>query len=143
MAKRLYQREVIVAPLKFTALDCANCGVPFGITEEYEERRREDGHNFYCPNGHANAWNSQRQRELDEAKKAAARLQERLDAERGWSAQLESDLHTERKSHATTKGQLTRAKKRASAGVCLHCNRHFENVERHMKSKHTEEPTEG
>jgi len=34
--------------------------------------------------------------------------------------------------------ELKTIKKRIHAGVCPHCNRHFQNVERHMKTKHNE-----
>jgi hypothetical protein len=45
-------------------------------------------------------------------------------------------LQAEERSHVSTKGQLTKARNRAKAGLCPCCNRHFTNVERHVKSKH-------
>lgn len=33
-------------------VDCANCGIIFGIPDDFDDRRREDGGSFYCPNGH-------------------------------------------------------------------------------------------
>ena len=35
-------------------------------------------------------------------------------------------------------GQLTKAKKRAEAGMCPHCKRTFQKVQRHIANKHTE-----
>lgn len=133
MATRLYQREVVVSSIKFTAFDCANCGVPFALTEDYEARRRNDGNTFYCPNGHPHSWH---ETEGDRLRKEIAEAKSRLDAEQGWTRRLTGDLDQERRSHAATKGQLTKTRKRIENGVCPDCNRHFVDVERHMKSKH-------
>jgi hypothetical protein len=38
------------------AIECASCGVVFGITETYHARRREDHEGFRCPNGHSNIY---------------------------------------------------------------------------------------
>lgn len=35
-----------------TATDCANCGVIFAVTAQFDASRRRDGNGFYCPNGH-------------------------------------------------------------------------------------------
>ena len=37
-------------------IECATCGVWFGITETYQARRREDHVDFHCPNGHLNVY---------------------------------------------------------------------------------------
>lgn len=39
-------------PSPLVSLDCPSCGVTFGITKEYEKRRRNYNDNFHCPNGH-------------------------------------------------------------------------------------------
>lgn len=38
------------------AIECASCGVVFGLTETYQARRREDHEGFRCPNGHSNVY---------------------------------------------------------------------------------------
>lgn len=45
-------------------------------------------------------------------------------------------LYAEERSHAATRGHLTRTKKRGGHGVCPCCNRTFQQLARHMKSKH-------
>lgn len=35
-------------------VNCAACGIRFGIAQPLMERRRKDGKYFYCPNGHSN-----------------------------------------------------------------------------------------
>lgn len=37
-------------------VDCASCGVSFGITPNFESQRRHDHAKFYCPNGHVNVY---------------------------------------------------------------------------------------
>ena len=33
--------------------ECCNCGMPFGLTQEFQNRRVKDHKNFHCPRGHA------------------------------------------------------------------------------------------
>jgi hypothetical protein len=37
-------------------LDCATCGVEFCLTQGLYRRRKNDGADFYCPNGHSNVF---------------------------------------------------------------------------------------
>ena len=37
-------------------VDCAECGLPFGILESYRNRRLNDGKAFWCPSGHVNVY---------------------------------------------------------------------------------------
>lgn len=121
-------------------LDCADCGVVFAITRDYEERRRDDGAKFYCPNGHVNQWYES---EADRAKKRAAELEKRLARTEEDRSRYQEWLRTEREAHkaterslSATKGVVTRTKRRIGKGVCPCCNRHFTNVERHMTTQH-------
>ena len=36
--------------------DCCRCGVAFGMTQDFEARRRDDHKSFYCPNGHGQSY---------------------------------------------------------------------------------------
>lgn len=133
MPTRIHQERVVVQSVAVNAWDCATCGVIFGVTDEYEKRRREDGQSFYCPNGHSQGFGASKserlQRELDQER-------QRLEAEKAWTRRQQAELDAERKSHASTKGQLTKTRNRIQAGICPDCNRHFINVERHMTTKH-------
>ena len=44
-------------------IECCNCGVHFGMTADYEARRREDHRDFYCPNGHPQRFNGPTEKE--------------------------------------------------------------------------------
>lgn len=108
------------------------CGMRHAIPEELDDfRRREhaDGrsHSVYCPLGHSYVLSGTpevvKERKRREAAEARAQA-------------IQDQLDSEQRSHAATKGQLTKTKKRVANGVCPCCNRHFVTVERHVASKH-------
>lgn len=114
--------------------DCASCGVIFAMTTEFEKRRRNDHKTWYCPNGHHLVFS-----EENEEERLARELKVAQDSVAYWRRVHSDDvkeLGSEKRSHAATKGQLTKVKKRIGNGVCPECNRHFTNVERHMASMH-------
>lgn len=117
--------------------ECCNCGVLFAVTESFQQQCLDNPEKwFYCPNGHQQHYTGKT--DAQKAKERAAELERRL-------ASREEDLRAERmqreaerRRHAATKGQLTKARKRADAGVCQHCNRTFANVSRHVAHMHPE-----
>lgn len=109
---------------------CANCGIVFGLSSTYEEKRRNDHATFYCPNGHSLHFSGESKAEK------AERL---LKWERDRNASLLGELDGAKASLRTTKGVVTKMRKRAIAGSCQFCHRHFTNVARHVASQH---PTE-
>lgn len=108
-------------------VDCAECAVTFGLSDEFINRRREDHRSFYCPNGHSLSY-----RAANEAEQLRNQLQwarEQRDAARAL-AQRESNRAR------AYKGQATKVKRRISKGVCPCCNRQFQNLADHMENKH-------
>lgn len=59
----------------FCEIVCAQCGTTFHIQEELDDLRREDGGNFYCPNGHVQHYKNSRQKQLEDAQKELAETQ--------------------------------------------------------------------
>lgn len=98
------------------AIDCARCGVVFGVTPDYEERRRTDHQAFHCPSGHSNVFNQETALQKEQHK----------------SQMLADQVRMEREQREKAERQLKRVQK----GSCPKCNRHFVNVERHMQTKH-------
>lgn len=134
MATKVISGRVIVEETtELVAITCGGCGVLFAMNETYQKERLRDGKSWYCPNGCQRAYATT---EADRVRAEIKKAEERLEAEKGWSARLSANLESERKSHASTKGQLTKTRKRIAGGVCPDCNRHFANVEHHMASKH-------
>lgn len=116
---------------------CCRCGVVFAMAVEFRKQRIYDKQTFYCPDGHPQNYVGKTDaQKLAEAEDKLRQATERIAAEQGWTRRLTDDLATERRSHASTKGQLTKTRNRIEKGVCPDCNRHFANVERHMASQH-------
>lgn len=118
-----------------TIHECWSCGISYAMPRQFEKKRREDGGTFYCPNGHGAVFRKSTATIEKERREAAEqetqRLRDRLVAEANAREAL-------RRRHAATKGQLTKVRKRADAGVCQHCNRSFANVARHVAHMHPE-----
>ncbi len=98
---------------------------------------------FYCAYGHRQHYTkTPAQTEADTLRRERDRLQQRL-AQRDDEILYQRDRckKTERRLSAT-RGQVTRLKNRAKAGVCPCCNRHFANLERHMAAKHPDSDNE-
>lgn len=122
--------------------DCPSCGVTYGLSEEYEARRRKDGRSWKCPNGHFVGYTKSdldREREAREAaeREAAAAAAEARAARRQLKDERTRHEST-RRSLSATKGVVTRVKRRVGKGVCPCCNRTFRDLARHMESKHPE-----
>jgi hypothetical protein len=129
------QRTSYVGVLVTTS--CGDCQIHFAIPEDFERRARNDDDVwFWCPNGHklhySESENSRLKRQVEQAKQTATWAQSRADR-----ARAEADHQAARARGY--KGALTKTKKRIGKGVCPCCNRHFANVERHMKTQHPEE----
>lgn len=116
----------------FITETCCNCGIPFAITRGLYDllQREKRSRTFYCPNGHAQHYTG----ESDKAK--AERLARELAAARDREATLRDEKHREWKLRRQGEGRLRAFKKRVAGGVCPCCQRTFENLARHMKTKH-------
>ena len=108
--------------------ECINCGVPIVAPSNfYEQRHSNHSLNFYCVNGHSQHYIG----DTD-----AQKLQKLLDAEKSRHDTTKRWLENEQNSHRATRGTVTKLKKRVAAGVCPGCHRSFQDLKRHMKTKH-------
>lgn len=114
---------------------CLTCGIPYTLPINVAENQRKKGGYHYCHCGHSQGWSKEEseegriRRERDRLKQDKAYLEDRYREEHQARQQAE-------KSAAAYKGHTTRLRKRAKAGVCPCCNRSFDNLRRHMDSKH-------
>lgn len=118
-------------------LNCHNCGILFGAPDAWVAERRADTRVFYCPNGHSAVFKestaTKLQRRIDEMKQQAA------SAEQALQARLNEARHAglvAEKALASETRKRRRIEKRVAAGVCPCCNRTFEDLHRHMQTKH-------
>jgi hypothetical protein len=114
---------------------CCACGVPFAAPDYLIRARRNDGQTLYCPNGHHLSWRETEldrvRKKLDEQTRTATQMAERAaSAERAEQDALRSAQKANK--------ELRRHQKRTAAGVCPCCNRTFQQLARHMKTKHPE-----
>lgn len=107
------------------------CGMYYALTAEQENQYRRTHARFYCPNGHSLSWEEETPEEKAKRERDAAEAQ---------VTHLRDQLAAERKAHAATKGQVTKARKRAEAALCPvpGCKRSFVQLDRHLASKHPE-----
>jgi len=119
------------ASTDLTTITCCHCGITFAMPTEFDNRCLNDENiQFYCPRGHKQHYVGQ-----TEEQKLQQQLQ-RTKLRLRWAE--ENRDHTERSRRAVA-GHLTRARKkigRVENGVCPHCNRTFQNLQAHMKTKH-------
>ncbi len=126
----------------FNRIDCGGCGISYFVPTFWLDDRRKTGDAWKCPNGCHRAFNETEadklRQERDKLKQRQAYLRDRIDDERKWR-------ETAERSAAAYKGQATKLRNRAKNGVCPCCNRTFQNLARHMNSKHpgfqSEQPT--
>ena len=117
---------------------CPVCGIHYGVDKDVMDFKRrapksDSDRGWVCPNGHSLVF---RTSEADEQRQRADRAEQQIayECDRADAAKRSVSAH---------KGQITKLRKRAKAGVCSCCNRTFQNLARHMASKHPSMDPEG
>jgi hypothetical protein len=108
---------------------CCNCGIEFGVPDEWETNRRRDHQSFWCPNGHAQSY---------VVKSDVEKLRDELEQERRNSLNTREKLAAAERAQGRAEKSLERHKKRSAAGVCPCCNRTVKQLAQHMASKHAD-----
>ncbi len=128
---------IIEQTTQFFIETCCNCGVSFGMTRAFEQERRRTKRDFYCPNGHSLFYDG------ESDKDRAQRLAGQLDQEKTRSANLRDEnkrlgksLDYQIRARKSVSTRLKKVKTRVAHGVCPCCNRTFQQLSRHMESKH-------
>lgn len=118
--------------------ECCSCKTRMMVPEPlYKSARHSPDIWFHCAYGHRQHYSkTPAESEADKLRRERDRLNQRL-AQKDDEIIRQRDLReaAERRESAQ-KGQVTRLKNRASAGVCPCCNRTFQNLASHMKGKH-------
>lgn len=122
--------------LAMVVLECNTCGTPYAMTKTLNRNFRASHQGFYCPSGHSNYYPQQTAEE--QARDELAQVRAKLASARSEAEWAQRNYQAEKRSHTATKGKLTKTLNRVNAGVCIHCNRHFKQLDRHMQNKHHE-----
>lgn len=121
---------------------CASCKEQFGLTDETEAMLRRSGKGFTCPWGHSNVFKAgpseadELRRERDRLKQKVAQVEDEKRIAWNTANQREDMRAAAERRASAARGQVTRLKNRAAAGLCPCCNRSFANLQRHMASQH-------
>lgn len=116
-------------------INCGKCGGVYAIGDRYYQQCREKGTAWNCPYcrcgwGFADGGeNARLKREIESERKRTEWARQAAENER---QRREAAEHRER----AQKAAKTRLKNRIAHGVCPCCQRTFENVARHMATKH-------
>ena len=118
-------------------IECCNCHMAFGMTEEFYRERLRLRDSFYCPAGHAQHFTGKTEEEKLREQLASKERALAWEISQRRSAEAESTFRY--RQLTATKGVVTKTKKklaRVNNGVCPECQRTFANVARHMITKH-------
>lgn len=121
----------IVVRCEFTVINCGACGISFAVPEPWRLQKQRDHTGFRCPNGCSRAYvgESDVERIAREKREAENKLQARVnEAEH---ARLVAEKELDKVKRAKRKIEA-----RVSHGVCPCCDRTFENLAKHMETKH-------
>lgn len=114
---------------ELTVMKCW-CGLVHAVpTNLYDVYMESKSKSLHCPLGHSYVPGERREIREEQLAAKVAHLREQ-------NEHLRIERGKAEKRVSTYRGHLTRVKKRVSGGVCPCCNRSFENLGRHMKSKH-------
>ena len=114
---------------------CAQCEERFGLTAETEALLRRSSKGFCCPWGHSLSFPQGESKE-DKLRREVNQLRQNKAYLEDQRREAEARAEHERRRANGYKGHATKITKRAKAGVCPCCNRSFENLRRHMATKH-------
>lgn len=125
-------------------LTCGVCGVPHGISQTIYDGAMNSGKSWHCPNGHALRFTDSEKTKLErELAYQKANYERKLAGEiklKEWAREDAKQAAAARDRYSRKasayKGILTKTKKRIGNGVCPCCNRTFQNLMNHMKTKH-------
>ena len=121
---------ILVDSESFEMLQCGECGINFFAPAAWVSERRdkgERGREFVCPNGHRRVWTVS---QIDKIRRERDLLKQQM-------AMLEDEKRAAERLAEKEAKRANRIKRRSEAALCPCCNRHFSQLARHMKSKHS------
>lgn len=128
-----HQGRTHQAGVEFTVINCAECKGVFALMDQHIKRLRDSKETFYCPSGHANVYRESTEEKL--RKELAAKESQIWQAKRAKEL-AEADAELAKKREELAAGETRRLMTRITSGICPCCNRFFQNVARHMQTKH-------
>lgn len=112
-----------------------NCHTIFAMTLDMKRRKLDSGERFFCPNGHGQSYSEST---VDRLHKKIQELKETRKYYEDFVNRLMEERDQFKLSAKGQKAAKTRIMNRIKNGVCPCCNRSFDNLHQHMKTKHKE-----
>jgi len=125
--------NTLLASLTLVEETCCNCFTHFVMDRSLYDHHRTNGGTFYCPNGHGQHY---AETEVQRLKKQLDNANKRMGWAKNSATRALAEVQQVKREKAAIKGQLTKTRNRIANGVCPCCNRTFQNVARHMDTKH-------
>ena len=119
-----------------TKVHCGECGGVYAISQRYYKKKHEDGGYWNCPYCDCSWGFSEEASELEKARKEAQSQRDNVEWYRNRYAAEQSRHDQTKASLRSHKAAKTRLKNRIANGVCPCCKRHFENLHKHIQTKH-------
>ena len=116
--------ETITQKVAIGIFWCSECNSPIALTNQQYQRHKENGTTFWCSAGHSQIFTQSENQKLAEAQGRVTFLETKV---RNTEGMLTAEVKKRR-----------RLEKRVNNGVCIHCHRTFQQLARHVKSKHPE-----
>jgi hypothetical protein len=116
---------------------CIQCKCDVWITDALYEAAKAGAPNvtFYCGYGHPQVF-ARGETDLDKMRRERDRIAQRVAEWEDEARQQRERAEAAERRSAAARGQVTKIKNRVGHGVCPCCNRTFENLHRHMTTKH-------
>lgn len=120
---------IFTEPIRLVKVECPNCAGVYAITERFKDNKRKSGGGWQCPycNQEVGYWESEN-----------SKLQKALDEKQRALVASKCETLAERQAREAVEQKLSNLSRRVRCGVCPCCNRSFQNLKRHMKTKHPE-----
>jgi hypothetical protein len=119
---------IIIQGSRHVVWECRNCGCVSTCPEQVFEEHHAEGGFHHCPNGHQWGWTKEIS-EREQLRRERDQLKQKI-------AERNDEVGRQIEMRKKIEGKLGRITKRINHGVCPCCNRTFDNLARHMKSKH-------
>lgn len=114
-----------------------SCGGVYAITESFHAQKHKEGGSWTCPYCQT-GWGFRGNGLNEKLRRDLARKEAEVLRQRNVNANIQDTLQTTRHQLRAEKGAKTKLKKRIADGMCPCCDRHFQNVHRHIKNQHPE-----
>jgi hypothetical protein len=125
--------RVLQTETAFDVLDCPCCGILHGVPSEIIARRRKDGQQTYCPNGHTYSWQPS---EAEKLRQQVEQVAQERDAAQAGAAKLRAKAQRLENDLLDQVRAMQKVQARVHEGVCPHCHRTFKALARHMAAQH-------